>query len=85
MNWAQENAEMRTGKRSGSFAGGGTTCDRPQRSSMVPTEAANCWEGEEGGVCGCVWVCGVGGGGEREWLTAQCTHSHISSREGSKS
>ena len=46
MNWAQENAEMRTGKRSGSFAGGGTTCDRPQRSSMVPIEATNCWEGE---------------------------------------
>ena len=58
MNWVQENAEMRTGKRSGSFAGGGTTCDRLQRSSMVPIEATNCWEGE-------------GEVGEREWITAQ--------------
>jgi len=38
---------MRTGKRSGSFAGGGTMCDRPQRSSIMPIEAANYWEGEE--------------------------------------
>ena len=47
---------MRTGKRSGSFAGGGTTCDRPQRSSIMPTEAANCL--------------GRGGRKRREWLTA---------------